>query len=138
MDDPVALRTQIVQLITQQGTIFTNWVKFAITVQGGLAAALGAVLATSALAKHRPLGLIIAFFGIAAAVLFAKILIRHVQWGRWYTHRCNELDRIPQIQPTEPTEVARGNCSKEQWDELGRVGRWREQRKELVSRFRTF
>jgi hypothetical protein len=41
-DDPVpALRTQIVELISQQGTIFTNWVKFAITVQGGLAAALG-------------------------------------------------------------------------------------------------
>jgi hypothetical protein len=33
-----ALRTELVRLIIQQGTIFTNWVKFAITVQGGLAA----------------------------------------------------------------------------------------------------
>src|SRR6266481_1961333 len=85
------LRAQLVQLIIQQGTIFTNWVKFAITVQAGLAAGLGAVLATSALAKHRPLGLVIAFFGFAAAVLFAMVLVRHVQWGRWYGDRL--LDR---------------------------------------------
>jgi hypothetical protein len=132
MDDPIsALRTQLVQLIIQQGTIFTNWVKFAITVQAGLAAGLGAVVATSALAKHRLLGLIIAFFGIAAAALFAQILIRHVQWGYWYARRCNELDRSPRIQPTERTEVSRGECSEKEWEELGRVGRWEAQWKEL-------
>jgi hypothetical protein len=70
-----ALRTELVQLIVNQSTIFTNWIKFAITVQGGLAAGLGVVLGWNALAKYRPLGLIIACFGIAAAVLFAKILI---------------------------------------------------------------
>jgi hypothetical protein len=37
------VRAQLVQLIIQQATIFTNWVKFAITVQAGLAAGLGAV-----------------------------------------------------------------------------------------------
>ena len=119
------LRAQLVQLIIQQGTIFTNWVKFAITVQAGLAAGLGAVLATSALAKHRPLGLVIAFFGFAAAVLFVKVLVRHVQWGQWYGNRL--LDRVPKLYPSEPSEVARGKKTKEEWNELGRVGRVKEQ-----------
>jgi hypothetical protein len=119
------VRAQLVQLIIQQATIFTNWVKFAITVQAGLAAGLGAVLATSALAKHRLLGLTIAFFGIAAAGSFAKILVRHVQWTRWYGNSL--LDRFPKIFPSEPTEVARGNSTKEEWKDLGRVGRVKEQ-----------
>jgi hypothetical protein len=111
------VRAQLVQLIIQQATIFTNWVKFAITVQAGLAAGLGAVLATSALAKHRLLGLTIAFFGIAAAGSFAKILVRHVQWTRWYGNSL--LDRFPKIFPSEPTEVARGNSTKEEWNNTG-------------------
>jgi hypothetical protein len=119
------VRAQLVQLIIQQATIFTNWVKFAITVQAGLAAGLGAVLATSALAKHRLLGLVIAFFGFAAAVWFAKILVRHVEWTRWYGNSL--LDRFPKIFPSEPTEVARGKKTKEEWSELSPVRRGIEQ-----------
>src|SRR5260370_35582635 len=122
-----ALRTELVQLIIQQGTIFTNWVKFAITVQGGLAAGLGAVL-LSALDKYRLLGLIIASFGIAAAISFAKILIRHTQWSQWYVSRGRELADNPQIfpQPGEIPEVKwmklKGwNEWKEKWKELGPV-----------------
>src|SRR3954469_5235442 len=89
-DELSALRLQLVQLIIQQGNIFSNWVKFAITVQGGLAAGLVAVF-VSGLAKYRLLGLIIAFFGIATAALFAKILVRHVQWAHWYISRGKEL-----------------------------------------------
>jgi hypothetical protein len=96
-----ALRTHLVQLIIQQGTIFSNWVKFAITVQGGLAAGLGAVL-LSALAKYRLLGLIIAIFGVATTALFAKIL--------------RELAGTPEIFPREgqiPEQV--------KWKDLGPV-----------------
>jgi hypothetical protein len=118
--------------MVNQSTIFTNWVKFAITVQAGLAAGLGVVLATSALVKHRPLGWIISLFGIAAAVSFAKILLRHVQWGRWYGHRCNELDRIPQIYPSKPNEVTRGKeWKEEEWNKLGALRREKEQWKKL-------
>jgi hypothetical protein len=99
-----ALRAQLVQLITQQGMIFTNWVKFAITVQGGLAAGLGFVLGTSALAEYRLLGVMIAIFGIAAAVVFARILVRHTQWTEWYVRRCNELDGTRKILP-QPGEI---------------------------------
>jgi hypothetical protein len=110
-----ALRTQLVQLIVQQGTIFSSWVKFAITVQGGLAAGLGAVL-LSALAKYRLLGLIIAFFGVATAALFAKILVRHTQWAAWYVRRGRELAGTPEIFPREgqiPEQV--------KWKDLGPV-----------------
>ena len=47
-----ALRTQLVRLIINQGTIFSNWIKFAITVQGALAAGLGFALTD---AKYRSL-----------------------------------------------------------------------------------
>jgi hypothetical protein len=121
------LRAQLVQLITQQGTIFTNWVKFAITVQGGLAAGLGAVL-LSGLAKYRLLGLIVAFFGVVTAALFIKILVRHTQWSAWYIGRGRELTGNPQIfpQPGEIQEVKwmqlKGwNEWKEKWEGLGPV-----------------
>jgi hypothetical protein len=119
-----ALREQLVQLIIQQGTIFTNWVKFAITVQGGLAAGLGAVL-LSGLAKYRLLGWIIAFFGFAAAALFVKILVRHTQWSAWYVRRGRELADKPQIfpQPGEIPEV--------KWKELKEWNEWKEKWKEL-------
>src|SRR6266536_3577683 len=56
MDDDTlsALRTQLVRLIINQGTIFSNWIKFAITVQGALAAGLGFALSD---AKYRVFGL---------------------------------------------------------------------------------
>jgi hypothetical protein len=95
-----ALRKELVKLLIQQGTIFSSWVKFVITVQGGLAAALGAVL-LSTLAKYRLLGGIIALFGIATAVLFAKILVRHTQWAAWYVRRGGELASNPEIFPHE-------------------------------------
>ena len=43
MDDNTlsALRGQLVQLIINQGTIFSNWIKFAITVQGKLGGWIG-------------------------------------------------------------------------------------------------
>jgi hypothetical protein len=120
-----ALRTQLVQLITQQGVIFTNWVKFAITVQGGLAAGLGAVL-LSALAKYRVLGLIIAFFGIASSVLFAKILVRHTQWTTWYVRRCNKLADIPELFPQRDdipeVRLSRLIWQVKKWKELGGPG----------------
>jgi hypothetical protein len=59
--DVSALRGQLVQLLIQQGTIYSNWVKFAITVQGGLIAGLAFVL--SDVTKYRVLGLLVAFFG---------------------------------------------------------------------------
>jgi hypothetical protein len=117
------LRTQLVQLIIQQGTIFSNWVKFAITVQGGLAAGLGAVL-LSTLAKYRLLGLIIAFFGVATAALFAKILVRHTQWGAWYVCRGRDLAKTPQIfpQPGEiPAVKLKELTERKKWKELGPV-----------------
>jgi len=101
--DVAALRGQIVQLIIQQGAIHSNWVKFAITVQGGLVAGLGFVL--SDVTKYRLLGFLVAIFGGATAILFAVILNRHNQWVRWYVRRCNNLAAIPKIVPDIPGEV---------------------------------
>jgi hypothetical protein len=80
-----ALRAELVKLIIHQERIFSNWVKFAITVQGGLAAGLGFVL--SDVTKYRALGFIIAIFGFVTALLFAGILYRHIQWSVWYVRR---------------------------------------------------
>jgi hypothetical protein len=117
-----ALRADLVKLITQQGTIFTNWVKFAITIQAGLAAGLGAVF-LSALGKYRLLGLIIAFFGVAAAALFATILVRHTQWTTWYVTRGRELADKPQIfpQPGDIPEVKLNELILE-WNQLKEKG----------------
>jgi hypothetical protein len=113
----------LVQLLIQQGNVFSSWVKFAITVQGGLVAGLGAVL-LSGLSKYRGLGVIIASFGIAAAVLFAKILLRHTQWAAWYVRRGRELDKTPQIFPQseEILEVKLRELTElKKWKELGPV-----------------
>jgi hypothetical protein len=112
------LRTQLVELIVNQSNIFTNWIKFAITVQGGLAAGLGVVLGWGVLSKYRPLGSIIACFGIAAAALFAKILIRHVQWTMWYVLRCNKLADLPELFPSKPGDIPHIRLSHLIWEVL--------------------
>jgi len=66
-----ALRAELVKLIIHQETIFSNWIRFAITVQGGLVAGLAFVL------RYVPndrvvLGFIIAFFGAATALFVCK------------------------------------------------------------------
>jgi hypothetical protein len=94
------LRAQLAELLVQQSTVFSNWVKFAITVQGGLAAGLGAVL-FSTLAKYWLFGLIIALSGVATAALFARILVRQTQWIAWYLRRGRELASTPEIFPRE-------------------------------------
>lgn len=101
MDDNTlsALRGQLVQLIINQGTIFSNWIKFAITVQGGLAAGLGFALSD---AKYRVFGLIIALLGIVTALGFAAILIRQAQWLMWFVQRWNSLATTSEIFPTRP------------------------------------
>jgi hypothetical protein len=74
-----ALRAELVKLIINQGTIFSNWVKFVITVQGGSAAGLVFVLRD--VTNYRViLSFIIALFGFLTALLFAIILPRHAQW----------------------------------------------------------
>src|SRR5262249_37673309 len=85
------------------------------------AAGLGAVL-LSGLARYRLLGLIIAFFGIATAVLFAKILVRHVQWLHWYISRGKGLatarDIFPPDNAIQPELKLRELL---RWKELGQV-----------------
>src|SRR5262249_28493032 len=87
MDDNTlsALRTQLVRLIINQGTIFSNWIKFAITVQGALAAGLGFALSD---AKYRVFGLIMALLGIVTSLGFAAILVRQAQ--SYTIRRCLE------------------------------------------------
>jgi hypothetical protein len=105
MDDNTlsALRAQLVQLIINQGTIFSNWIKFAITVQGALAAGLGFALSA---AKYRVFGLIMALLGIGTALGFAAILVRQAQWLMWFAQRWNSLDTTSEIFPTRPGEIA--------------------------------
>jgi hypothetical protein len=98
-----ALRAELVKLIINQERIFSNWVKFAITVQGGLAAGLAFVL--SDVAKYRVLGFIIAIFGVLTAVLFAAILVRHTQWSVWYLRRWNNLAATSEIFPARKGEI---------------------------------
>src|SRR5712671_3165508 len=116
-NDLSALRGQLVQMIVQQGAILANWLKFAITVQGGLVAGLGFVL--SDVETYRILGVIVAIFGALTAYLFAKILCRQSQWGGWYIERCNTLTptskifpdktesyQPAKIDPNQPVEIA--------------------------------
>jgi len=108
MDDNTlsALRGQLVQLIINQGTIFSNWIKFAITVQGSLAAGLGFALSD---AKYQVFGLIIALLGIVTALGFAAILVRQAQWLMWFAQRWNSLATTSEIFPTRPGEIVRLN-----------------------------
>ena len=108
MDDNAlsALRTQLVRLIINQGTIFSNWIKFAITVQGALAAGLGFALSD---AKYRVFGLIMALLGIGTALGFAAILVRQAQWLMWFAQRWNSLATTSEIFPTRPGEIVRLN-----------------------------
>src|SRR5215510_4973591 len=108
MDDNTlsALRGQLVQLIINQGTIFSNWIKFAITVQGSLAAGLGFALSD---AKYQVFGLIIALLGIVTALGFAAILVRQAQWLMWFAQRRNSLATTSEIFPTRPGEIVRLN-----------------------------
>ena len=86
MDDNTlsALRTQLVRLIINQGTIFSNWIKFAITVQGALAAGLGFALSD---VKYRVFGVIMALLGIVTSLGFAAILVRQAQGLMWFAQR---------------------------------------------------
>jgi hypothetical protein len=98
-----ALFAELVKVLIHQETIFSNWIKFAITIEGGLIAGLAFVL------RYVPnyrgvLGAIIAFFGAATALMFAKILGRHAQWAAWYVSRGNSL--APEIFPTRSDEIA--------------------------------
>jgi len=108
MDDNTlsALRTQLVRLIINQGTIFSNWIKFAIIVQGALAAGLGFALSD---AKYRVFGLIMALLGIGTALGFAAILVRQAQWLMWFAQRWNSLAMTSEIFPTRPGEIVRLN-----------------------------
>jgi hypothetical protein len=74
------------------------------------------VLGLNALAKYHVLGLIIAFFGIAAAALLARILVRHAQWASWYVRRCNNLAEVREIVP-RPDEMPKWP----KWKELGPI-----------------
>ncbi len=87
MDD-TAPPEQLIKLIIHQETIFSNWVKFAITVQGGLAAGLGVAWSEP---KYGAFGFIVALIGVATAYLFARILYRHSQWSVWYVRRGQSL-----------------------------------------------
>jgi hypothetical protein len=109
------LRSRLVELVIQQQEIFSNWIKFAITVQGGVAAGMGFVLSDPN-NKYRILGFIIPFFGVLTAVLFAKILWRHAQWSVWYINSCNSLTAASKISPTQPREIAN--------QKPGPVARW--------------
>ena len=100
------VRGQLVQLIINQGTIFSNWIKFAITVQGALAAGLGFALSD---AKYRVFGLIMALLGIGTALGFAAILVRQAQWLMWFAQRWNSLATTSEIFPTRPGEIVRLN-----------------------------
>src|SRR5262249_51604241 len=102
-------------LIINQGTIFSNWIKFAITVQGSLAAGLGFALSD---AKYQVFGLIIALLGIVTALGFAAILVRQAQWLTWFAQRWNSLAMTSEIFPTRPGEIVRLNP--------GRVACWSE------------
>ena len=108
MDDNTlsALRGQLVRLIINQGTTFSNWIKFAITVQGALAAGLGFALSD---AKYRVFGLIMALLGIGTALGFAAILVRQAQWLMWFAQRWNSLATTSEIFPTRPGEIVRLN-----------------------------
>jgi hypothetical protein len=104
MDDLSALRAELVKLIIHQETIFSNWVRFVITVQGGLIAGLAFVL--SKVPDYRVvLGFIIAFFGFLTALLFAIILCRHAQWSVWYVRRGSSLATTPEIFPTPKGKI---------------------------------
>jgi hypothetical protein len=111
-----ALREQVVQLTINQSTIYSNWIKFAITVQAGLAAGLGFVLKD---AKYAVFGLMIAFFGIATAILFAAILRRHAQWSVWYVERWKCLATTSEIFPTRPGEIAGQKLGPVAWSVVG-------------------
>src|SRR5262245_35898205 len=108
MDDNTlsALRTQLVQLIINQGTIFSNWIKFVITVQGALAAGLGFALSD---AKYRVFGLIMALLGIVTSLGFAAILVRQAQWLMWFAQRWDSLATTSEIFPARPGEIVRLN-----------------------------
>lgn len=100
-----ALRAELVKLTIHQATIFSNWVKFAITVQGGLAAGLGFVL--SNVNTYRVLGFVIAIFGLVTALLLIAILRRHAKWNVWYLRRCNSLSaNCTKLFPDKKGEVA--------------------------------
>jgi hypothetical protein len=113
MEARSALRAQLLEMLIQQGNIFTNWIKFSITVQGGLAAGLG--FAWSDLPKYGVLGFMIAVFGFLTSVLFAGILYRHAQWAAWYVKRCNNLAAIPKIVPGEKGEIGEQDPGRIGW-----------------------
>jgi hypothetical protein len=102
MDDLSALRAELVKLIIHQETIFSNWVRFVITVQGGLIAGLAFVLSTM-LDYPVVLRFIIAGFGFLTALLFAIILFRHAQWSVWYVRKGSSL--APEIFPTPKGQI---------------------------------
>jgi hypothetical protein len=97
-----ALCAELVKVLIHQETIFSNWIKFAITIEGGLIAGLAFVL------RYVPnyrgvLGAIIAFFGVATALMFEKILGRHAQWAALYVSRRQIL--APEIFPARSDEI---------------------------------
>jgi hypothetical protein len=107
-----ALFAQLVKVLIHQETIFSNWIKFAITIQGGLVAGLGFVL-SSKLPNYRALGIIIALLGAVTALFFALILPRHTQWAAWYVSRGNRL--APEIFPRRRRRKLRN---------LGLIAKW--------------
>jgi hypothetical protein len=113
MDDLSALPAELVKLIINQSTIFSNWIRFAITVQGGLIAGLGFVLGD--VTKYRVLGFMVAGFGLLTALLFARILHRHAQWGVWYIDISTSLAATSKIFPTQPGEIARQKLGPVAW-----------------------
>lgn len=103
MDDPVSnLRTEMVRLIIHQETIYQNWAKFVIAIQGGLGAGFGFVL--SELNNYRPLGYVIVVLGGVTAIVLDQILRRHAQWSVWYLERCNALSASSKLFPDRATE----------------------------------
>jgi hypothetical protein len=97
-----ALRAELVKLVIHQETVFANWIRFAITVQGGLIAGLAFVLRET---NYRVLGFLVAGFGFLTALLFARILHRHAQWLVWYVRTSTSLAPTSKIFPTRKGEV---------------------------------
>jgi hypothetical protein len=117
MDDSESastVRAEVVRLIIHQESIYQNWAKFVITIQGGLAAGLGFVLSSPT--KYRSLGLVIAALGFVTAIALDQILTRHARWSVWYVRKCNNLAADSDIFPNEPGEIGRLD--------LGPVARW--------------
>jgi hypothetical protein len=98
--------SHLVSLVTNQDQVVHNWVQLLVTIQAGLAVAVGFILkptenALATTAAVIPWFAVVAIpiLGIFSALALAAIIVHEQKWQVWFAQQFGKLPGLPRVFP---------------------------------------